>query len=203
MKTTLIFIRHAQSVAKELGVVQGEGQSLPLSKLGESQAGKLGELMKSGKFDRIFASNAVRATATAKEVKKFHPNVPYEEIADLHERSKGIAEGLKHDEFAQKYPEILKAWSKEEDPRFPDGESFSDVEKRVMPIITDHCSKCAGKTLLYVIHGNVIRVIIGFCVDIPINKRHRLEQDYCAMSKIEFDHEKKRWSVVSVNEHVI
>ena len=58
MKTTLIFVRHAQSVAKDLEIVQGRGEQYSLSKLGEEQARKLAENFKDRKFDRIFASTA-------------------------------------------------------------------------------------------------------------------------------------------------
>ncbi len=203
MKTRFIFIRHAQSVAKELGIVQGDGASTPLSALGKEQAEKLGNSFKSEKCDRLFASTSVRAVETAAQIKKFHAPVLYEEIRELHERSKGEAEGMKQEEFEKKYPEVLEAWGREEDPRPAGGESFEDVEKRVMPIIERHLKEYAGQTLAYVIHGNVIRVILGAMLGIPPAKRNRLVQDYCAVNIAEFDTAKGRWKIIASNRDVI
>lgn len=202
MKTCFIFIRHAHSVAKEQGIVQGHGKTIPLSKLGIKQAKELGESLKNQKFDRLFTSTSIRAVETAKEIRMRHPRAPYEEIEALHERSKGTAEGMKQEEFSRIYPDIITAWGREEDPRPPGGESFVDVEKRVMPILEDHCRQYRGKRLLYVIHGNVIRVILGALLSIPPGKRHRFAQDCCGMSIVEFDDEHGRWSVLTVNNHL-
>ncbi len=138
MKTKFIFIRHAQSTAKEDGIVQGEGLNVPLSRLGEEQILKIGEAFKGMTLDFIFSSQAVRAIKTAEAIRRYYPNIPYAEIPELNERSKGETEGMKKDEFKKTYPHIETAWEREEDPRPPDGESFADVEKRITPLIYKH-----------------------------------------------------------------
>lgn len=199
MKTKFIFIRHAQSVAKEQNIVQGRGENIPLSGVGTIQARELPSNLSGLLLDNLFSSTSVRAVETAKYLCGAFPNTPYEKIEQLHERSKGDAEGMSKEAFLEKYREIEDAWEREEDPRVPGGESFADVEKRVMPIIMDHLVKYVGKTSSYVIHGNVIRVILGAMLGIPPEKRNRIAQDYCGISIAEYDDRKKRWKVVVVN----
>lgn len=199
MKTTFYFIRHAESSAKEKGIVQGAGLAVPLTEKGKWQTEALAARLRDEKFDAIFASQALRAIDTAKPLRALFPTVPYQECAELNERSKGEAEGMTKEAFKKKYPDIEAAWKREEDPRVPGGESFSDVEKRVIPLIERHTKEFAGKRLLYVFHGNTIRVILGALLGVPANLRHRIAQGYCAVSVAEHDAEENRWHIIKMN----
>src|SRR3989344_7921845 len=199
MKTKFLLVRHAQSEAKERGIVQGEGLTVPLNEQGIKQAEKLGDFLKDQNFDQIFSSTALRAIDTAKAIRKFHPDIPYVEIKELNERSKGEAEGMLKSKFNTKYPEILKQWEKEEDARPEGGESYEDVEKRIMPIFERHLKEFPDQRILYVTHGNVTKVVLGSILEVPFGKRARIEQDYCALNSIAFDHEKGRWGVEYIN----
>lgn len=199
MKTTFYLIRHAESVAKKKGIVQGAGLSVPLSEKGREQAEVLAVRLRDEKFDAIFTSKALRAIDTAKPMCALFPNTPYREIAELNERSKGVAEGMAKEDFKKKYADIEAAWKRGEDPRVPGGESFADVEKRVMPFIKNLAEKSAGKKLLLVFHGNTIRVILGALIGAPANLRHRIAQGYCAVNIVEYDADENRWHILRVN----
>lgn len=204
MKTTFIFVRHAQSMAPIEGIVQGRGLHIPLSPVGEEQAIAVGERMKDVSFDRLFSSTSVRTIETTKQIFSSCREVPWERLENLNERSKGDGEGLKKEEFNKKYPEVIEQWKQDIDCRPPGGENFQDVEDRVMPVIHDHLERYLGETLLYVIHGNVIRVILGALMDVPVQVRYRIEQGYCAYNQVTYDHECNRWSIVTVNScHLI
>ncbi len=200
MKTKLILVRHGRSEAAEKGIVQGVGLSIPLTAAGREQADRLAALLSEFKFDKIFSSTALRAKETAEPIRKFHPDAPFEELSELNERSKGEAEGLLKEEFNARYPKILEEWNREEDTRVPGGENFADVHDRVVPVIEKHVSEDkTGSTYLYVIHGNVIRAIIGHMLEIPHRFRPRLAQDYCAINVCIYDHERRRWTVECLN----
>jgi probable phosphoglycerate mutase len=199
MKTTFIFIRHAKSAAADAGIVQGKGLSVSLTKEGEAQAAILARALVNVSFDRLFSSTAVRAVKTASYVRAVKPSIVYEEIIELHERSKGEAEGMTKEAFNRVYPAVLTKWAAEEDTCVAGGESFADVEKRVLPIIESHAKLYRGKRLLYVIHGNVIRVLLGMMLGAPPGLRARIAQDYCALSVAEYDDERCRWKVRTVN----
>lgn len=200
MKTKCILVRHGKSAANELDIVQGTGLSIPLTDEGREQALYIAKKLKDAHLDRIYTSTAIRAIDTARVIRENHPSVPYIEMAELLERSKGIAEGMKKAEFETAYNDIVEGWKNELDVRPPDGESFEDVHNRVMPVLESHVRENApGSTLLYVIHGNVIRVIIGSLLHAPFRYMPRIKQDYCAYNVVSFDHDRERWEIEQVN----
>lgn len=196
-------IRHAESVAKEQGIVQGQGLDVPLSERGKQQLQKLGGAVASLSVDKVYSSTALRAQNTAQVIRSVFPDVSHEETELLNERSKGNAEGLTKTEFKKKYPHIEDAWSREEDPRVPGGENFADVEARVMPLVAEHLKKHAGETVLYVGHGNVFRVIIGAALGIPVEKRNRIQIDTCSMNVLEYEQTTGRWHLVALNQLLV
>ena len=203
MKTRFILIRHAQSAAKERGIVQGRGLAVPLTREGEAQSRKLAAGLKIENLDRIFSSTALRARKTAEPIRTFYPHLPYEEISELNERSKGAAEGINQEEFARRYPQVIEAWAKGFDPRPAGGESLADVYNRAVPIIENHKTQYGGKTLLYVTHGNVIRLLLVHMLGLsPALVQDRIFLDYCGVSLAEYDHEKSRWYILYVNKTI-
>lgn len=200
LKTTLYLVRHAQSEAGARNIVQGRGLDVPLTPEGRAHAEQLGIVLKDVHFDKIYASTAVRARDTAAAVRRFHTDVPYQEIETLTERHQGDAEGLSRDELPVKYPDVINGWNNEEDVHFPNGENFAAVHERVVPVIEGHvAADTQGQTYLYVMHGNVNKVLLGHMLAVPHGLRPRLKQDYCAINICTFDHDRKRWAVESVN----
>jgi len=201
MKTRFILIRHAQSAARELGIVQGVGLRVPLTPEGHRQAKTLAQALAKIGPDRIFASTALRATKTAEALRSVYPDVFYSELASLNERSKGKGEGLIHEEFARQFPHVLEAWSRGEDPRLPDGESIADLHRRVVPVLEEHLKKHSGQVLLYVVHGNVIRVLLAHILGVdPVRFQRQIAQDYCAVNIVEYDEEQRRWHLQCINQ---
>lgn len=200
LTTTLVFVRHGESEARARNIVQGVGLDIPLTPAGVAQAERAAEALSAFSFDKIFSSTALRARDTASIIRKKFPDALYAEFAELNERSKGITEGMNKDEFAIKYPEIIEQWNREEDVKPPGGENFEDVANRVVPIIERHVREDSrGATYLYVIHGNVIRAILGHILEMPHRYRPRIEQGYCAISVAKYRHESGRWAVDCVN----
>jgi len=201
MKTTLIFLRHGQSEANERGIVQGQGLNIPLTKEGKKQARAAAKKLKDFTFDKIFTSTAVRAIETAEIVKSLHPDTPLIKIPELNERSKGLAEGMPKEEFNKRYPEIVKQWAKEIDARPEGGENLEDLHRRVVPVIEKQVREdSTGSTFLYVIHGNVIKALLGYMLKIPFSLRGRIKLDYCALSCASYDHQRKRWEIEYINQ---
>lgn len=200
-KTKFYFVRHGKSTAAEDGLIQGRGLKVPLTEDGHKQAQAVAEYLKNFSFDLIFASTASRSKETARHVREFHNSIPYHEIFALNERYRGRFEGTSKEEFEKNYPDVLLAWKNDIDVRPGDGESFEDVHNRVMPVIEKHLKEYEGKTLLYIIHGNVIRVILGSMLNIPFGKQSKLKQDYCALNVASFDHGRNRWEVECVNKN--
>ncbi len=199
MKTKIFLARHGQTEASVKGIVQGQGLNIPLTAEGEEQAEILAKNLSNLSFNKIFTSTAIRSTATAETIKKYHQDVHLYKLAELNERSKGKTEGMLKEDFNKRYPNIVDKWDKEIDVRVADGESFKDVEKRIVPVIEKHIKEYAGQILLYVIHGNVIRAILGYILGIPYGLRARIKQGYCAFNVVSYEHDRQRWEIELIN----
>lgn len=88
----LILVRHGETVANSKRIFQGQFDS-PLTELGKEQAKKVASRLKDEKFDYIYSSPLSRALDTAKEIAKFHKEVPFKIDDDLIEVSMGVMEG--------------------------------------------------------------------------------------------------------------
>ena len=81
---------------------------------------------------------------------------------------------MKYQEFCEKHPEILNAWSQGEDPRFPGGgENTSCVLARVKTFMKT-LSLNSLSTTLVVSHNVVLRCLIGDAHAIPPQNWYRL-----------------------------
>lgn len=198
--TRIILARHGRSEAAEKGLVQGQGLDVPMTEEGKKQAEAMARFLADFSFNKIYASTALRAIETARFVRAFHKETPYEEIAELNERSKGASEGMTQAEFKQKYPDIEALWEQELDARPEGGENFEDVARRAIPLIERHLKEHSfGTTLLYVGHGNVFRSIIGHALNMEYRYRPRIQLNYCALTALVYNHIRNRWVVEYVN----
>ncbi|MEJ2267962.1 MAG: histidine phosphatase family protein [Nanoarchaeota archaeon] len=81
----LIIVRHGETEENLKKIWQGHLQG-KLTKKGIEQAKKLANRLKDEKLDVIFSSDLDRASDTAKEIAKFHSEVPIYLVEDLRER---------------------------------------------------------------------------------------------------------------------
>ena len=199
-KTKLILIRHAESVANATQIIQSDTFDAPLSDLGKRQAETLANRLAGLSFDRLFTSSYSRAIQTAAYIRKFHMDVPYAEMRELRERFRGPIGGMSKDEFEEKHPELVEQWRKEIDARPEGGENFEDLHNRVVPLLEKHAKENPGKTLLYVIHGNVIKAVVGHAMGWNFGKRWQIPQDNCAVTCLGYDPTTGHWEVEYVNK---
>src|SRR3989344_4469423 len=93
----LIITRHGETELNKQKIFQGPLSEL--SKEGISQAKKLARRLKDEKIDAIYSSDHKRAADTAKEIAKFHPNIPLEFVKELREFDAGSLVGKPVDKF--------------------------------------------------------------------------------------------------------
>lgn len=97
----------------------------------------------------------------------------------LREIDYGAAEGLHVDQLARRYPDIPTAWSRGEDPPFPEGENQAAVAHRLTAFISDrlipdlHAGE--GQGAILVTHNVVIRALLGVVMNAPVHRWHRLQ----------------------------
>ena len=157
----LIIIRHGETPWNARHRVQGLSDQ-PLSKEGLWQAELLCGRFAKTDIDAIYSSTLKRAKQTAQEVGKPHPHVPIITDKILNEMDWGEWEGLTFSQIKRKFP---KEFLKRQEDKFhfapKNGESPSDLKKRLTPFLKKIVKKHKGQTVLIVGHGGVNRVLMG------------------------------------------
>jgi len=87
----------------------------------------------------------------------------------------GLVEGLTLKELNDKFPELVQSWQKNEDPKFPDGESQLDVSNRLQNFINKGFTK---NKIAIVTHNVVLRTLLGKVYNQPIYNWYKLNPDH-------------------------
>ncbi|MFZ4396318.1 MAG: histidine phosphatase family protein [Kiritimatiellia bacterium] len=117
----------------------------------------------------VFASEQRRTQETAQLLT---PGRPITIDRRLNEIDYGTAEGLVLTELAARHPDLVAAWQRGQDPRFPGGENQADVATRLHAFLQEISSQ-PDQTLV-VTHNVVMRCLVGQQYDIPPRVWHKL-----------------------------
>lgn len=163
--TTLIAVRHGQSVANTQGQTMSGRGDTPLTEDGKKQAESaavkmldqlggsafLEEVAKDPtKMPIVYASPLSRAFDTAKVLAEKIPGLEIQVEPDIVEIDFGLCEGRQPDEVTQKYPNFGKGLDFTH--RFPDGESGFDVLARVDRFLDKVAERHPGQKVIYFAH---------------------------------------------------
>ena len=176
-------MRHAEPV----GVDQQKrylGQLDPdLSPVGIRQAEKLRQAFSLVPIEAVFTSDLMRAVHTALLTAENHHCQPAR-VREFREISLGEWEGRTFQEIqAQHHEEYERRGQDIAYYRTPGGESFADVQKRVIPAFTAVVEKMKGD-LLIVAHASVNRVILCHLMQRPLRELFSIPQDYAKVNVI-------------------
>jgi broad specificity phosphatase PhoE len=148
-----LFVRHGESVANAEGWLAGYVDAA-LTARGEGQAESLVPHLTAWKPQRVVASTLQRAWRTAALGHPL-PHPPVERVAALRERNVGAWERVPRPRLkAEGHMATLVSWA----DRPPEGESQRDLARRVLGWLAAHDD---DRDTLYVLHGGVIRVVVG------------------------------------------
>ena len=185
LPTRLYIVRHGELVTSKEWRYVGQ-MDVELNDAGKQQIKKLSSRLSSEQIDRIFSSDLNRTIESANIIgnKLVIINEP---ISEFREIDLGVWEGHTLEEIEEKFPDdLLKRSEDIMDFRVENGESFSDVNKRVIPKIMDIIEDNVGKRILVVAHGGVNRIIIADALGLNINNIPRLEQNYACLNIIDY-----------------
>jgi alpha-ribazole phosphatase len=178
---TIFLVRHAEPV----GVDQQKrylGQLDPdLSPVGIRQAEKLGLAFRLVPIEAVFTSDLVRAAHTASLIAENRDSQPIM-VREFREISLGEWEGRTFQEIQSQYPEEYERRGRDiADYRTPGGESFADLQRRVLPAFAAVVEKTKGN-LLIVAHASVNRIILCHLMKRPPQELFSIPQDYAAVN---------------------
>jgi alpha-ribazole phosphatase/probable phosphoglycerate mutase len=183
--TRLYLVRHGELVTSKEWRYVGQ-MDVELNDAGKQQIKKLSSRLSSEQIDRIFSSDLNRTIESA-EIIGNKLGIINEPISEFREIDLGVWEGLTLEEIEERFPEDLVKRSEDiKDFRIINGESFSDLNKRVIPKVMDIIKNNAGKRILVVAHGGVNRVIIADALGLSIDNIPRLEQNYACLNIIDY-----------------
>lgn len=175
------------------GEVQNDGNNakrfigqidLPLSDKGRGQAKYWWEQLSDVPLAQIISSDLSRSMETASIIAG-HRSLDVEPQAGLREIQLGRWDGLTFCQVRERWPDAFRQRGMQiADFRPPGGESFLDLQQRVVPVFEKAVDN-AGRNILIVAHAGVNRMILCHLLDIPPGNLFRLSQDWGAMNLIE------------------
>ncbi len=177
MKLKIYAFRHAQTYYNKNKIFTGWKDS-KLTPYGIEQAKKIALKLKDKRIDYAYTSSLSRAKDTLKEVLRFHPECKKVFVDDrIIERDYGDLTGKSKEKYAREHPDLWPIYHRSYDTGPPNGESFKDVEDRVIPFIEDLLKfmKKHKANVAISCHGNSLRPIRRYFEGLSIEEMCSLE----------------------------
>lgn len=162
MKTVLYLTRHGQTEWNVEQKLQGH-QDSPLTELGIQHAAWLSESIRHIDLDVIYSSSSPRTLRTS-EILRSDRAIDIKAEDALKEIYMGAWEGKVNRDIEQNDADAHFAfWNNphEYEPK-NGGESFHDLQKRVLPKVQEILTKHKGQTVLIVTHAAALKLIMSF-----------------------------------------
>jgi alpha-ribazole phosphatase/probable phosphoglycerate mutase len=175
----LTLVRHGSTEWNQTGRFQGWGDP-PLSAQGRAEAERLRGHLANETFDRVVASDLVRARETAAIAL---PGASVETDPRLREMSFGTWDGLTWDECVARDGDLIRRWS--DDPAAvdpPGGEALADFEARIAAALGGLPEEGSH---LWVVHAGVIHAILARWMDVPLRRTFALHISACGITRAE------------------
>lgn len=167
----IYLVRHGHSTANAKAILAGRDFKVSLSKIGVNQAVSVARELKSRKFDAIYSSPLPRCLETLKPLITSNKGSKIEILDGVIEMEYGDWSGKKLFTLARN-----KLWKKIQSRpslvRFPNGESFMEMQTRAIESIQDVAKP--GTEILVCSHGDVIKAIVAGLVGLPLDSFQRL-----------------------------
>jgi broad specificity phosphatase PhoE len=170
----LYLVRHCQATGNLLRLFQGSSDT-DITEEGKSQLRFLTDRFRDIPVDIICSSDLHRAMLTAAAVNTHHRKaiVP---TPLLREIEGGDWEGRDVRTFPDEFPVQSDLWENAPECfRAPNGESMTEVYRRVTTILNKIMSECDGKTVVIVSHGCAIRNLLCYIKYGDIKKLREVE----------------------------
>lgn len=183
--TRLLLVRHEETDESMRGRCYGH-LDVPLSAAGRQRAEELGTVLSQLPLTAVHSSPLSRSLGTAAAIAAPQGlDVLAEER--LREIDFGELEGLTYDEVRAARPELYRAWM--ETPtrvRFPGGEAFTDLQRRVLAAAAEIRSRYDGEAVAIVAHGGVVRVVLADALGLADEAIFRLGQSHGGVSVVDW-----------------
>jgi probable phosphoglycerate mutase len=186
--TLLYLLRHGAIDWPDADCFIGQTDA-PLSAEGRRQAGAWRSELPKLEFTAVWASDLTRATETAGIIFAGRA-AGVRTCRELREIKLGEWDGLPRDCVRQSHPDLWRARGEDlADFRPPGGESFRDLQQRVVPRVMRIAAETPGDACI-VTHAGVIRVLICHFLLMPLSNLFRVQLDYGSLSIVSYSPER-------------
>ena len=156
----------------------------PLSPVGRDQAQWWSQKLSDVSFEAIYTSDLKRSKETA-EILAAGREISIQPKTGLREINLGQWEGRTIASVRSHFPDEFRRRGLDFGGyRPPEGESFRDLQERVLPVFQEIVSAARGNMLI-VAHAGVNRVILCHVLGMPIKHLFRIAQDDGCLNVIE------------------
>ena len=183
--TRLLLLRHGQTELSRQRRYSGRGNPA-LTDVGRRQAADAARYLSAkGGISAVVSSPLQRAHDTAKAAADAL-GLSVQVDDDLIETDFGDWEGLTFLEAAERHPELHGRWLRDTSLAAPGGESFDDVEHRIVRVRDRIIAEHGPATVLVVSHVTPIKTLLRLALGAGPSVLYRLHLDLASLSIAEF-----------------
>ncbi len=181
--TLMLLVRHGRTPTTGK-VLPGRAKGLHLAPEGQAEAAAVGERLAKLKIDVIYSSPLERARETAAPLAK---SLKLPVVAD-----KGLLEAEFGDWTGRKLADLYKLpeWTTvQRYPsgfRFPNGESFSEMQARFVSALADIRARHVGKTIAIFSHADPIKAAVADAMGTHLDLFQRISISTCSVTAIAY-----------------
>jgi probable phosphoglycerate mutase len=187
--TTLVLVRHGATVhtaSKRFSSGLG-GRNPGLSDEGRAQVREVADwLAPLATSIEAVVTSPVRRTVESAQILAERLQLPLVEEPGLAEMEFGTWDGLTFGEVQERWPGDLTKWLGSVDVAAGGGETFREVEGRVLTSLARMLRRYAGGTVLVVSHVTPIKTLVAHAVEAPLTSLFRMELSTASVSVVSF-----------------
>lgn len=181
--TLLLLIRHGENEYRRHSRLPGQLPGIHLNEEGRAQARKLAFALSEVPLKAIYSSPLERALETAEPIARLH-NLsvqPVEALMDVHV-GEWAGRSWKQLQRTRLWKKVLQAPS---EVRFPKGESFGEVQERVVRALQRILEGHDEKDIVAVVfHADPIKLALAHFLGLPLDSFQRLNVDTASISAV-------------------
>lgn len=170
--TKVYLIRHGKTQWNLESRYQGANGNSPLLKDSYREIELLASSLQRIPFEHAYTSPLKRARVTAQALlNHLNPEIPLTIDSRLKEFNLGKMEGMRFEDVATKWPEVLKNFRHHPDKydeSLVEGESFLEVIARFRAAIEEYCRQYPNGNILVISHGAALNAAINALIGTPL-----------------------------------
>lgn len=184
-RTRLFLIRHGETTTASEFRYVGH-MDVDITEHGIQQMNHLKNRFKEEEINALYCSDLIRTKKGATIISSGHPIEPVA-LKEFREINLGIWEGLTREEIMERYPQEYKQRLDDlANYRIKGGESFKDLQDRVVRKLLDILNESIGKNVMLVAHGGVNRAILFDILNLDLQRLPRIDQVYGCLNIIDY-----------------